>query len=76
LVFDRSSLRGIDGEPLAFQFSLSGGPIFLHSQVEKLQMALDGRRHTLYAIRVGGEIDGWELSRSNGDHVRQYEVSE
>jgi hypothetical protein len=76
LVFDRSKLRGRNGGPLAFEVSQSGGPIFLHSRVNRLEMKLSGQKHSLYAIRIGGEVDGWERAQSVGHHVRLYDIEE
>jgi hypothetical protein len=62
--------------PLAFEVSQSGGPIFLHSRVNRLEMKLSGQKHSLYAIRIGGEVDGWERAQSVGHHVRLYDIEE
>jgi hypothetical protein len=78
LIFDRSELRPVGGGPpdLALDFGQTGGPIFLHSRVEGLNLALRGRNRSMFAIRIGGEVDGWKTAGSKGQHGRVIELAE
>jgi hypothetical protein len=76
VIFDRSVLRPAGKGPLHFDFGQSGGPIFLHSRVSGLHLSLRGKNRSMFAIRIGGEVDAWKKAESRGRHGRVIEFAE
>jgi hypothetical protein len=76
MIFDRSDLRPMAKGHLDLDLGQNGGPIFLHSRVARLRLSLKGQTRTMFAIRLGGEVDGWDKARSRGTNGRVIELQE
>jgi len=76
MLFDRSDLRPAPKGRLVLDLAQGGGVIFLHSKVAGLELSLRTRSRSMYAIRIGGAVDGWNGATSRGGHGRIVEIGE